>query len=44
MMMRKHGIEGAYEKLKAVTRGAQVKEEDMVELVNSLEMDPKGKN
>jgi adenylosuccinate lyase len=44
MMMRKHGIEGAYEQLKEITRGAVVKEEDMLGLVETLDMEETGKS
>lgn len=36
MMMRKHQVEGAYEKLKEVTRGQDVGEEKMTAFVQSL--------
>ena len=37
-VMRRHGVEGAYEKLKEVTRGKTVKAEDLHALIRSLEI------
>ncbi|MDO4794896.1 MAG: adenylosuccinate lyase [Brachymonas sp.] len=37
-VMRRYGVQGAYEKLKAVTRGKTVKAEDMHALIRSLEI------
>lgn len=36
MMMRKHKVEGAYEKLKEVTRGQEVGESQMEQFVKGL--------
>ena len=36
--MRRYGVEGAYEKLKEVTRGKTVRPEDLQALVRSLEI------
>ncbi len=38
MVMRKHGIEGAYEKLKSLTRGQTIQANDVAELVASLDI------
>jgi adenylosuccinate lyase len=38
MMMRKHEVEGAYEKLKEITRGQQVSEEQMSEFIETIEV------
>ena len=38
MMMRKHRVENAYEKLKEVTRGQDVGEEQMEKFVESLDI------
>ena len=35
-VMRRYGIQGAYEQLKAVTRGKTVRKEDLHKLINSL--------
>lgn len=43
MMMRKHGIEGAYEQLKEVTRGEVVSESDIRGFLEGLEMEENGK-
>jgi len=37
-VMRRYGVEGAYEKLKEVTRGKTVRPEDLQALVRSLEI------
>ncbi len=37
-VMRRYGVQGAYEKLKAVTRGKTVKAEDMHALIRALEI------
>ena len=37
-VMRRYGVQGAYEKLKAVTRGKTVKAEDMHALIRSLDI------
>jgi len=37
-VMRRYGIAGAYEQLKAVTRGKAVRREDLHELINSLDI------
>lgn len=42
MMMRKHGIEGAYEQLKEVTRGEVVSKEDIRGFLDGLEMEENG--
>ena len=41
MVLRKHGIAGAYEKLKALTRGERVTKESLRRVVSTLEI-PKG--
>jgi adenylosuccinate lyase len=40
-VMRRYGVEGAYEKLKEVTRGKTVRAEDLHALVRSLDI-PQG--
>jgi adenylosuccinate lyase len=37
-VMRRYGVQGAYEKLKEVTRGKTVRAEDLHQLINSLEI------
>ena len=37
-VMRRYGVQGAYEKLKAVTRGKTVQAEDLHQLIRSLEI------
>jgi adenylosuccinate lyase len=37
-VLRKHGTKGAYEKLKAVTRGAKVSKEDFVKFIATLKI------
>ena len=37
-VMRRYGVQGAYEKLKEVTRGKTVKAEDLHALIRSLEI------
>lgn len=37
-VMRRHGIEQPYEKLKALTRGRRITAEDMAEFINTLEL------
>ena len=37
-VMRRYGVQGAYEKLKEVTRGKTVRAEDLQELIRSLEI------
>jgi adenylosuccinate lyase len=37
-VMRRHGIEKPYEKLKALTRGRRITAEDMAEFINTLEL------
>ena len=44
VVMRKHGIEGAYEKLKAMTRGKSVTRADVQKLVKSLKIPAADKN
>ncbi|WP_431099414.1 adenylosuccinate lyase [Polaromonas aquatica] len=39
-VMRRYGVQGAYEKLKEVTRGKTVKAEDLHALIRSLEIPP----
>ncbi|NOS67743.1 MAG: adenylosuccinate lyase, partial [Candidatus Peribacteraceae bacterium] len=41
MVLRKHGVSGAYEKLKALTRGEKVTKESLKKFVDTLEI-PKG--
>lgn len=41
MVLRKHGVSGAYEKLKALTRGEKVTKESLRAFINGLEI-PKG--
>lgn len=41
--MRKHGIEGAYEQLKEITRGEVVSKENIQGFLKGLEMEEKGK-
>ena len=36
MMMRKHEVEGAYEKLKEITRGQTVSEDDMGRFIETI--------
>jgi adenylosuccinate lyase len=40
-VMRRYGVQGAYEKLKEVTRGKTVRPEDLHRLIRSLEI-PQG--
>jgi len=44
VVMRKHGIEGAYEKLKELTRGKKVGKADVQKLVKSLKIPAADKN
>jgi adenylosuccinate lyase len=37
-VMRRYGVQGAYEKLKEVTRGKTVRAQDLHQLINSLEI------
>jgi adenylosuccinate lyase len=37
-VMRRYGVQGAYEKLKEVTRGKTIKPEDLHGLIRSLEI------
>lgn len=41
MVLRKHGVDGAYEKLKALTRGEKVTKESLKQFIDTLEI-PKG--
>ena len=43
MMMRKHKVEGAYEKLKELTRGASIDEAKMRRFIEELEIEAQGK-
>lgn len=43
MMMRKHKIQGAYEEMKKITRGAQVSEKLIRDFVRDLEMEERDK-
>lgn len=38
MVLRKNGVEGAYEKLKALTRGAKITKNDLMEFIDSLKI------
>lgn len=44
MMMRKHNVEGAYEKLKEITRGQHVTEEQMSEFIETIDTPEGEKN
>jgi len=40
MVLRKNGVEGAYEKLKALTRGSKITKQDLITFVDSLKISP----
>lgn len=44
MMMRKHEVEGAYEKLKEITRGQHVSETDMSQFIETIDIPEQDKD